>query len=78
MAIDRVTLEILADHSRAAAESMGYTLFRTAHSAFVCLTSAPLGQIEVIAVSESEVSPISMSRHKFDKELFSKSIGPAA
>ena len=35
MAIDRVTLEILANHSRAAAESMGYTLFRTAHSAFV-------------------------------------------
>ena len=35
MAIDRVTLEILENHSRAAAESMGYTLFRTAHSAFV-------------------------------------------
>ena len=35
MAIDRVTLEILANHGRAAAESMGYTLFRTAHSAFV-------------------------------------------
>lgn len=35
MAIDKVTLEILANHCRAAAENMAYTLFRTAHSTFV-------------------------------------------
>lgn len=32
---DKVTLQVLANHSRAAAENMAYTLFRTAHSAFV-------------------------------------------
>ena len=35
MAIDRVTLQILADHCAAATESMAHTLFRTAHSTFV-------------------------------------------
>ena len=35
MKIDKVTLEILANHTRAAAESMAYTLYRTAHSTFV-------------------------------------------
>jgi N-methylhydantoinase B len=35
MAIDKVTLQILANHCRAAAESMAYTLYRTAHSTFV-------------------------------------------
>ncbi len=35
MAIDKVTLEILANHCRAATESMAYTLYRTAHSTFV-------------------------------------------
>lgn len=35
MAIDKVTLQILANHCRAAAESMAYTLFRTAYSVFV-------------------------------------------
>ena len=35
MKIDNVTLEILKNHSRAAAESMAYTLYRTAHSTFV-------------------------------------------
>mgnify|MGYP001365205103 CR=1 FL=1 len=35
MAIDKVTLQILANHSRAAAESMANTLLRTAHSTFV-------------------------------------------
>ena len=35
MALDKVTLEILANHCRAAAENMAYTLFRTAHSTFV-------------------------------------------
>ena len=35
MAIDSVTLEILRNHSRAAAESMAFTLYRTAHSTFV-------------------------------------------
>jgi N-methylhydantoinase B len=35
LSIDPVTLEILANHSRAAAESMAYTLYRTAHSTFV-------------------------------------------
>ncbi|MGK0170440.1 MAG: N-methylhydantoinase B [Gammaproteobacteria bacterium] len=35
MSIDTVTLEILANHCRAAAESMAYTLYRTAHSTFV-------------------------------------------
>ncbi len=34
-AIDKVTLEILANHTRAAAENMAYTLYRTAHSTFV-------------------------------------------
>ena len=35
MAVDKVTLQILANHCRAAAESMAYTLYRTAHSTFV-------------------------------------------
>ncbi len=35
MAIDKVTLEILKNHCRAAAESMAFTLYRTAHSTFV-------------------------------------------
>ncbi|HXQ68416.1 MAG TPA: hydantoinase B/oxoprolinase family protein, partial [Alphaproteobacteria bacterium] len=35
MAIDKVTLQILANHCRAAAESMAFTLYRTAHSTFV-------------------------------------------
>ncbi|SFD55360.1 hydantoinase B/oxoprolinase family protein [Roseivivax sediminis] len=32
---DRMTLQVLANHARAAAENMGHTLQRTAHSAFV-------------------------------------------
>ncbi len=35
MAIDKVTLEVLKNHCRAAAESMAFTLYRTAHSTFV-------------------------------------------
>jgi N-methylhydantoinase B len=35
MTIDTVTLQILANHARAAAENMAYTLYRTAHSTFV-------------------------------------------
>ena len=35
MSVDKVTLEILKNHTRAAAESMAYTLYRTAHSTFV-------------------------------------------
>ena len=35
MSIDTVTLQILANHAQAAAESMAFTLFRTAHSTFV-------------------------------------------
>src|SRR5882724_4380684 len=35
MMIDKVTLQILANHARAAAENMAYTLYRTAHSTFV-------------------------------------------
>jgi N-methylhydantoinase B len=35
MTIDPVTLQILANHAQAAAESMAFTLFRTAHSTFV-------------------------------------------
>jgi len=35
MAVDPITLEILKNHCRAAAESMAYTLYRTAHSTFV-------------------------------------------
>ena len=35
MPIDRVTLQILANHCGAATESMAHTLFRTAHSTFV-------------------------------------------
>ncbi|MEM6481111.1 MAG: hydantoinase B/oxoprolinase family protein, partial [Pseudomonadota bacterium] len=32
---DRLTLQVLANHARAAAENMAHTLHRTAHSAFV-------------------------------------------
>lgn len=35
MPIDKVTLQILANHTRAAAENMAYTLHRTARSTFV-------------------------------------------
>src|SRR5688572_647714 len=35
MALDKVTLQILANHCSAAAESMANTLLRTAHSTFV-------------------------------------------
>jgi N-methylhydantoinase B len=35
MSIDPVTLQILGNHAQAAAESMAFTLFRTAHSTFV-------------------------------------------
>ncbi|WP_159999388.1 hydantoinase B/oxoprolinase family protein [Roseomonas sp. 18066] len=35
MALDKITLQILANHTRAAAENMAYTLYRTAHSTFV-------------------------------------------
>lgn len=33
--VDKITLQILANHTRAAAENMAYTLYRTAHSTFV-------------------------------------------
>lgn len=33
--MDKVTLGVLANHARAAAENMAYTLYRTAHSTFV-------------------------------------------
>ncbi len=33
--IDKVTLQVLGNHLRAAAENMAYTLYRTAHSTFV-------------------------------------------
>ena len=32
---DRMKLQVLANHARAAAENMAHTLHRTAHSAFV-------------------------------------------
>lgn len=35
MNIDKVSLQIMANHVRAAAENMAYTLYRTAHSTFV-------------------------------------------
>jgi N-methylhydantoinase B len=35
MPIDPVTLQVLANHTQAAAEAMAFTLFRTAHSTFV-------------------------------------------
>jgi N-methylhydantoinase B len=35
MPVDKITLEILKNHTRAAAESMAFTLYRTAHSTFV-------------------------------------------
>ena len=35
MRTDPVTLQIIANHTRAAAEGMAYTLYRTAHSTFV-------------------------------------------
>ena len=34
MAIDKVTLQVLKNHCRAAAESMAYTLYRPAHPTF--------------------------------------------
>lgn len=34
-AMDKVTLQVFANHARAAAENMAYTLYRTAHSTFV-------------------------------------------
>lgn len=33
--MDKVTLQVFANHARAAADSMAYTLYRTAHSTFV-------------------------------------------
>jgi N-methylhydantoinase B len=45
MAIDTVTLQILANHVRAAAENMAYTLHRTAHSTFVKETQGFTTQI---------------------------------
>ncbi|MDP3410780.1 hydantoinase B/oxoprolinase family protein [Bosea sp. (in: a-proteobacteria)] len=33
--VDKITLQVLANHCRAAAENMAYTLYRTAHSTFV-------------------------------------------
>ncbi|MCQ4159527.1 hydantoinase B/oxoprolinase family protein [Roseomonas sp. GC11] len=33
--MDKVTLQVFANHARAAAENMAYTLYRTAHSTFV-------------------------------------------
>ncbi len=35
MPVDKITLQILANHTRATAENMAYTLYRTAHSTFV-------------------------------------------
>src|SRR2546423_14900684 len=35
MPIDKLSLQILANHCAAAAESMAYTMMRTAHSTFV-------------------------------------------
>ena len=35
MTIDKITLQVLANHTRAAAENMAYTLHRTAYSTFV-------------------------------------------
>ena len=35
MRINPITLEVLKNHTRAAAESMAFTLYRTAHSTFV-------------------------------------------
>src|SRR5688572_7367518 len=35
MSIDTITLEIMKNHARAAAESMAFTLYRTAHATFV-------------------------------------------
>jgi N-methylhydantoinase B len=35
MPMDKVTLQVFANHARAAAENMAYTLYRTAHSTFV-------------------------------------------
>uniref|UniRef100_UPI003BA2F557 hydantoinase B/oxoprolinase family protein n=1 Tax=Agrobacterium tumefaciens TaxID=358 RepID=UPI003BA2F557 len=35
MSIDNIRLQVLANHCTAAAESMGYTLMRTAYSSFV-------------------------------------------
>ena len=35
MPIDPVTLRVFGNHAQAAAESMAFTLFRTAHSTFV-------------------------------------------
>lgn len=51
-ALDPVTLQVFANHARAAAENMAYTLYRTAHSTFVKETedftvqiTDPMGQV---------------------------------
>ena len=33
--MDKITMQVFANHMRAAAENMAYTLYRTAHSTFV-------------------------------------------
>ena len=50
--LDPVTLQVFANHARAAAENMAYTLYRTAHSTFVKETedftvqiTDPMGQV---------------------------------
>jgi N-methylhydantoinase B len=53
--MDKVTLQVFANHARAAAENMAYTLYRTAHSTFVKETEdftvqvlGPSGQVAAV------------------------------
>jgi N-methylhydantoinase B len=53
--MDKVTLQVFANHARAAAENMAYTLYRTAHSTFVKETEDftiqildPAGQVSAV------------------------------
>jgi N-methylhydantoinase B len=55
MSMDKVTLQVFANHARAAAENMAYTLYRTAHSTFVKETedftvqlTDPAGQVVAV------------------------------
>jgi N-methylhydantoinase B/oxoprolinase/acetone carboxylase alpha subunit len=49
--LGQVTLGVLANHCRAAAENMAYTLYRTAHSTFVKETAAKPPGMQIVVSS---------------------------
>ena len=59
MIIDKAVLQVLANHCAAAAESMGYTLMRTAYSTFVKETEDFSCQILTLS-GQTVASPKSM------------------